>query len=73
MTAPSAQPTATFAYVGCYTAKQRHGRGEGIGVYRIDRTSGDWTQVQLVRDLVNPSWLTFDRPKRFLYAAHGDG
>ncbi|MGH7354279.1 MAG: lactonase family protein [Candidatus Rokuibacteriota bacterium] len=73
MTQPSVQTAPTFAYVGCYTTKQRNARGEGIGVYRIDRASGDWTQVQLVRDLVNPSWLAFDRPKRFLYAAHGDG
>ena len=69
----SAPAAPSFAYVGCYTSMQRNGRGEGVGVYRIDRASGDWTQVQLVRDLVNPSWLTFDRLKRVLYSAHGDG
>src|SRR5206468_3592534 len=30
-------------------------------------------QVQLVSDIVNPSWLALDRRQRFLYAAHGDG
>ena len=65
--------TPMFAYVGCYTSKERNGRGEGIGVYRIDPGSGDWTQVQLVGDIVNPSWLALDRRQRFLYAAHGDG
>jgi 6-phosphogluconolactonase len=62
-----------FAYVGCYTSKERNGKGEGITVYRIDPASGQWSEVQVLRDLVNPSWLTLDREQRFLYAAHGDG
>jgi 6-phosphogluconolactonase (cycloisomerase 2 family) len=62
-----------FAYVGCYTSKDRNGHGEGISVYRVDPASGAWTLVQLVKDVVNPSWLTLDRGGRFLYSAHGDG
>jgi len=62
-----------FAYVGCYTSKERNGKGEGITVYRIDPATGQWSEVQVVRELVNPSWLTLDRQQRFLYAAHGDG
>jgi 6-phosphogluconolactonase len=65
--------TPMFAYVGCYTSKERNGKGEGISVYRIDAASGQWTEVQLVREIVNPSWLTLDRQQRCLYAAHGDG
>jgi len=65
--------TPMFAYVGCYTSKERNGKGEGVSIYRIDPASGEWTQVQLVKDVVNPSWLTLDRRQRFLYAAHGDG
>jgi 6-phosphogluconolactonase len=61
-----------FAYVGCYTSKERNGHGEGITVYRIDSTSREWT-VQVVKELVNPSWLTLDRQQRCLYVAHGDG
>jgi len=61
LSAPSAAPKgeggAMFVYVGCYTTKQRNARGEGINVYSMDRTSGIWTHVQLVKDLVNPSWL----------------
>ena len=68
-----AQPLPKFAYVGCYTSKRRKGRGEGITVHRIDAASGVWTQVQLVKTADNPSWLTFDRKQRCLYAAHGDG
>jgi hypothetical protein len=67
-------PLSTFAYVGCYTSQQRRGHGEGITVHRIDAASGAWTQLQLVKTAAdNPSWLTFDRTQRFLYAAHGDG
>ena len=77
MSAPSAamkgEGAAMFVYVGCYTTKQRNARGEGINVYRMDRASGAWTHLQLVRDLVNPSWLTLDGQQRFLYSAHGDG
>jgi 6-phosphogluconolactonase len=65
--------TPMFAYVGCYTSKERNGKGEGLSVYRIDPASGQWTQLQVVKDIVNPSWLTLDRRQRCLYAAHGDG
>jgi 6-phosphogluconolactonase len=66
-------PMPRFAYVGCYTTRQRNGRGEGISVYRIDASTGAWTPVQLVKDLVNPSWLGLDRRARVLYSAHGEG
>ena len=71
--ASSAQPVPKFAYVGSYTTKERNARGEGINVYRIDPKTGTWTHVQLVKDLVNPSWLTLDRRQHMLYSAHGDG
>ena len=70
---PGARRTPMFAYVGCYTSKERNGKGEGVAVYRIDPASGEWTQVQLLKEIANPSWLTLDRQRRFLYAAHGDG
>ncbi len=72
-TMPAAQGKTMLAYVGGYTAKERNGRGEGVSVYRIDPASGTWTQVQLLKDIVNPSWLTLDRQQRVLYSAHGDG
>ena len=62
-----------FAYVGAYTSKDRNGRGDGINVYRIDETSGAWSHVQRVGDLVNPSWLTLHRERPVLYSAHGEG
>ena len=69
-------PTASvpkFAYVGCYTSKERNGHGEGINVYQIDAGTGNWTHVQLLKGVGNPSFFTFDRQKRTLYSAHGDG
>jgi 6-phosphogluconolactonase len=70
--APSAGCIPRFAYVGCRTTKERGARGEGISVYHIDPATGAWSQVQIVRDLVNPSFLAFDREQQFLYAVHGD-
>jgi 6-phosphogluconolactonase (cycloisomerase 2 family) len=69
----NSRPLPKFAYIGCYTSKQRNGHGEGISVHRIDAASGAWTQLQLVKTADNPSWLALDRRQRFLYAAHGDG
>jgi 6-phosphogluconolactonase (cycloisomerase 2 family) len=61
-----------FAYVGCRTTKERGAHGEGINVYRVDTVSGKWAHVQLVQDLVNPSFLALDRTHNFLYSVHGD-
>ena len=68
----AASSPACFAYVGCRTTKERNARGKGINVYRVDPSSGQWSHVQLVEDLVNPSFLAMDRTQRFLYTVHGD-
>ncbi|EHM00050.1 hypothetical protein HMPREF9946_02744 [Acetobacteraceae bacterium AT-5844] len=62
-----------YAYVGCRTTRERNARGDGINLYRVDAETGAWTHEQLVGDLLNPSFLCFDRRKRFLYTVHGDG
>lgn len=61
-----------YAYVGCYTTRQRSARGDGIHVYRVDPASGAWTHVQRVGDLVNPSFLVAAADGRHLYSVHGD-
>ena len=63
---------ALFAYVGAFTTPQRKGHGNGINVYRMDPASGDWTHLQLLSDIENPSFLTLDRQQRFLYSVHAD-
>jgi 6-phosphogluconolactonase len=64
-------PTPQFVYVGSFTTPER-GHGEGITVFRRG-PSGGWSQVQLLKDLENPSFLIIDRSGRFLYAVHSDG
>lgn len=59
-----------FAYIGCRTTKERNARGKGISVYEI--TDGNWKLLQILSDLVNPSYLCMDETKRFLYTIHGD-
>jgi 6-phosphogluconolactonase (cycloisomerase 2 family) len=71
-TARGGERFAKFAYTGCRTTKERGARGLGINVFRVDQTTGVWSHVQPVEDLVNPSFLAFDRQQRFLYAVHGD-
>ena len=61
-----------LAYVGARTTKERGARGNGLNVYNVDAKSGLWTHIQLVADLINPSFLAFDRSREFLYAVHGD-
>src|SRR5262249_43494534 len=63
--------TGLFAYVGAFTTPERKGHGGGISVYRVDPTSGAWSHEQLL-EIVNPSFLTLDRARRFLYSVHAD-
>lgn len=52
-------------YVGTYTS----GKSEGIYVYRMDQTTGELKRVGSIKS-ENPSFLTVDRSKRFLYAVN---
>ena len=55
-------------YVGTYTS----GKSEGIYVYRMDRSTGALTRVSSIKS-VNPSFLTIDQSKRYLYAVNEVG
>lgn len=63
---------ALYAYMGCYTTAQRSARGDGIHVYRVDTQTAQWTHVQHVGGLVNPSFLAISGDRRRLYSVHGD-
>ena len=63
---------AMFAYVGSRTTRERNARGDGISVYKVDVTNGNLELVQLVKDLVNPSFLALSRDGESLYTVHGD-
>jgi 6-phosphogluconolactonase len=60
------------AYVGSRTTRERNARGEGISVFEIDPQSGAAERIQLVGDLVNPSYLAFSADGTNLYVVHGD-
>lgn len=64
--------TARYAYVGSRTTRERNARGEGISVYRIDAQTGALQLTQLVKDLVNPSFLALSNNGERLYTVHGD-
>ncbi|MDH2352221.1 lactonase family protein [Bradyrhizobium sp. SSUT112] len=66
------EASASYVYVGARTTRERKARGDGLNVYRMDNATGAWTHLQLLGDLVNPSFLAFDRSQRFLYTVHGD-
>ena len=60
-----------FAYVGGYTTADRDGRGDGIHVYRIDAPGADWTEVQQLDGLANPSLFTLRSDNAVLFSVHG--
>ena len=66
-----------LVFIGTYTepilfgtGKILEGKSEGIYVYSLDLTSGEMELVGLTRDVPNPSYLTFDPSRRFLYAVN---
>jgi 6-phosphogluconolactonase len=61
-----------FAYVGSRTTRERNARGDGISVYQVDTQTGALNFVQLVKDLVNPSFLALSQDGEHLYTVHGD-
>jgi len=64
----SSQSGELTLYVGTYTS----GKSEGIYVYRMDRNTGALTRFSSIKS-VNPSFLTIDRSKRYLYAVNEVG
>jgi 6-phosphogluconolactonase (cycloisomerase 2 family) len=61
-----------FAYVGSRTTRERNARGDGISVFSVDAATGALKRIQLVGDLVNPSFLALNRAGDRLYTVHGD-
>lgn len=61
-----------FAYVGSRTTRERNARGEGISVYQVDTETGALELVQVLKNLINPSFLAVSANGERLYAVHGD-
>lgn len=62
----------SYAYVGCRTTKERNARGKGLKTYRVNDTTGEWTELQCLETEENPSYQTLDRTGKYLYSVHGD-
>jgi len=60
--APSPAPF-NYAYVGTYTPN-----GGGIYLFRIDPVTAALTQLQVIDDIRNPTWLAINPAKDRLYA-----
>jgi 6-phosphogluconolactonase len=56
-------PAYGYAFVGSYTPN-----GGGIYLYRIDPASAALTQLKLLDDIRNPTWLTLSPDQTRLYA-----
>jgi 6-phosphogluconolactonase len=66
-----------LVFIGTYTdpilfgsGKILQGKGEGIYVYRLDRSSGGLEFVSKTTGVTNPSYLAFDATQKFLYAVN---
>lgn len=70
--AGQAPPGIRLTCVGCRTTRERNARGEGLSVYAVDGEAGAWSLRQLIRDLVDPSFLGVDDRGSTPYAVHGD-
>jgi 6-phosphogluconolactonase len=62
-TASGAVPAYHFAYVGTYTPN-----GGGIYLFRIDPATAALTQLQVIDDVRNPTWLVVNPAQTRLYA-----
>jgi 6-phosphogluconolactonase len=64
------QSDEMYVYVGTYTGTLPHvqGKAKGIYVYRLDPETGALTYASQNDAGVNPSYVTVDANKRFLYA-----
>ena len=56
-------PAYGYAYVGTYTPN-----GGGIYLFRLDYANGAMTQLQVVDDIRNPSWIALNPAQTRLYA-----
>lgn len=66
-----------LVFIGTYTepilfgtGNILQGKGEGIYVYRLDTSSGSMELCSIAQAGPNPSYLTFDPSRRFLYAVN---
>ena len=54
-------------YIGTYTSS---GKSEGIYVHKFDPATGKLTPLQTVKGVAEPSYLTIDKDRKYLYAVN---
>jgi 6-phosphogluconolactonase len=64
-TEASHKTNAFTLYIGTYTS----GKSEGIYIYRMDPSTGELKRFNAIKS-INPSFLTIDRSRRYLYAVN---
>jgi 6-phosphogluconolactonase len=67
--APNAfsQSKKMLLYIGTYT---NSGKSEGIYIHEFDSATGKLTPLHTVKNVVEPSFLTIDKRRKFLYAVN---
>lgn len=58
-------------YVGTYTDPISHvpqSKGEGIHQFQLNQTSGELTELGVMRGIDNPSFIAIDHQQKYLYA-----
>ena len=56
-----------LVYIGTYTS---NGKSEGIYIYKLNLSSGRMSPHKIVKNVIDPSYLTIDKSGRYLYAAN---
>jgi 6-phosphogluconolactonase len=60
------KPKELMLYIGTYTS----GKSEGIYLYRLDMATGALKPVGVTKGISNPSFLTVDPQRKYLYAVN---
>jgi len=60
-------PGELTVYVGTYTTSTK---SEGIYIYRLNMSNGALKHFKTIKGVVDPSYLTIDRKRRFLYVVN---
>jgi 6-phosphogluconolactonase len=55
-------------YIGTYTSGKS--KSEGIYIYKLNLDSGELKPFKIVKNVVEPSYLTIDKDRKYLYAVN---
>ncbi|MBX7172237.1 MAG: lactonase family protein [Pyrinomonadaceae bacterium] len=64
---PPVKSKKMLLYIGTYTST---GKSEGIYVHEFDSETGKLTPIQIVKNVLEPSFLTIRKDRKFLYAVN---